>query len=218
MIKLYRSNYDEFNPDKNGGDITDIVIESGVLHSFIPRIRPRMAEVGGERWFKFFVKTDKDIINLGIDVAKYTKSEDEEIYITLEDNHDEVESDIDKDNIRLFGGFLVKEVDKDNLQITADRDVSDFVKAGDWVTFYDNDVSRVTAMEVENVDNDKITFKNWSDKTILSGYTASSTILIDSLNKDEYIGIWIKQVVNPYAKAMENPADSFIINCWYDLR
>jgi len=218
MINFYRSSYDEFNSDNNGGDITDIVIESGVLHSFIPRVRPRMAENGGERWFKFFIKTDIDIIDIGIDVAKYTSSEDEEIYIALEANHDEVESDIDKDNIRLFGGFRVVDIDIDNLQITADRDVSNFVKAGDWVTFYDNNISRVTAMEVDNVDEDNITFKNWSDKIIEIDYTASSSLLISELEANGYIGVWIKQVINKYAKAMENPADSFVINVWYDKK
>ena len=104
------------------------------------------------------------------------------------------------------------------MKITADRDVSDFVKANDWVTFYDSDINRITSMQVDSVDNDTITFKQWSDKSILENYTASSSILVDSLNKDEYIGIWIKQVVEAYTEAMENPADEFVFNCWYDIK
>jgi len=219
-IKLYRSTYDEFDTSQNGGDITDAQIESGVLHSFIPRVRPRMAEVGGERWFKFFVKTDADIVSIGIDIAKYTTSQSEEVYFALEtkSDHSDVEDDLNKDDIRLYGSLLVNEVDKDNLKITADRKVSDFIKADDWVTFYDSDINRVTAMEVDTVDDDTITFKQWSDKTISENYTASSSILVDSLNADEYVGIWIKQVVNSYTEAMENPADEFIFNCWYDSK
>jgi len=160
-IKLYRSTYDEFDPTNNGGDITDTQIESGVLHSFIPKVRPRMAEAGGERWFKFFVKTDTDIVSIGIDIAKYTTSPSEEVYFALEtkSDHSDVEDDLNKDDIRLYGGFLVKSVDKDKLKITADRDVSDFVKADDWVTFYDSDINRITSMQVDSVDNDKYLFK-----------------------------------------------------------
>jgi len=203
-IKLYRSNYDEFDPTKNGGDITDIEIESGVLHSFIPRIRTRTAEAGGERWFKFFVKTDVDIVSIGIDVAKYTTSPSEEVYFALEtkSDHTDYESDLNKDN----------------LKITADRNVSDFVKADDWITFYDSDINRVTSMQVDSVDNDTITFKQWSDKAIFENYTASSSILVDSLNANEYIGVWIKQVVGAYTEAMENPANEFVFNCWYDIK
>ena len=218
MITFYRSNYDEFEPDNNGGDITDIVIESGVAHSFIPRVRPSTAELGGERYFKFYIKTDIDIVSIGIDVAKYTDSETEEIYLTLANSNDEVESDLDKDNLRLYGGFRVISVDEDNLQITADRDVSEFVKADDNVTFYDSEYKRKTAMIVKSVDTDKITFKKWSDITINTGDFASSTLLIDSLDKDEYIGIWIKQVIPAYTKAMEDPLDNFVINVWYDKK
>ena len=217
-IELYRSNYNEFDKTKNGGDITDKIIESGVLHSFIPRIRPRMVEIGGERWFKFFITTNRDIVTLGIDIAKYTDSVDEEVYIGLENEHTEVESDIDKDNIRLYAGFLVTDIDIDNKKITADRDVSNFVKSDDWITFYDSDINRITSMEVDSVDEDKITFKNWSDKEIKKDYTASSSLLINKLNTDQYIGIWIKQIVKEYAQGMENPPDNFILNTWYDFK
>jgi len=217
-IELYRSNYNEFDKTKNGGDITDKIIESGVLHSFIPRIRPRMVEIGGERWFKFFITTNRDIVTLGIDIAKYTDSIDEEVYIGLENEHTEVESDIDKDNIRLYAGFLVTDIDIDNKKITADRDVSNFVKSDDWITFYDSDINRITSMEVDSVDEDKITFKNWSDKEIKKDYTASSSLLINKLNTDQYIGIWIKQIVKEYAQGMENPPDNFILNTWYDFK
>ena len=218
MLKFYRSNYDEFDPDSNGGDITDIEIESDVAHSFIPRVRPRMAELGGERYFKFYIKTDIDIITVGIDVAKYTDSDTEEIYLSFAESNDEVESDLDKDNLRLYGGFKVTDIDEDNLQITADRDVSEFVKADDNVTFYDSVSKRKTAMIVDDVDTDKITFKEWSDVSVNIGDYGSSTAYIDSLDKDEYIGIWIKQVVPAYTEAMEDPFDSFNLNVWYDKK
>ena len=213
-IKLYRSTYDEFDPTNNGGDITDNLIESGVLHSFMPRVRPRMAEIGGERWFKFFVKADVDIVSIGIDIAKYTKSEDEEIYIALENNHNEVESDIDKDNIRLFGGFRVVDIDKDNKQITADRDVSDFVKAGDYVTFYNKSNNRIISLKVDSVDEDKITFKILKDIEI--GYLASSSLFVENINKDEYIGIWLKQTIKEYSQGID--PNSCILNIWYDKK
>jgi hypothetical protein len=218
MLKFYRSNYDEFDPDNNGGDITDEEIESAVAHSFIPRVRPRMAELGGDRYFKFYIKTDIDIVTIGLDVAKFTDSETEEIYLTLANSNDEVESDLDKDNLRLYGGFKVTDIDEDNLQITADRDVSDFVKADDNVTFYDSTSKRKTAMIVDSVDTNKITFKEWSDVSVNIGDYGSSTAYINSLDKDEYIGIWIKQVVPAYTKAMEDPLDSFVINIWYDKK
>ena len=218
MLKFYRSNYDEFEPNNNGGDITDIEIESGVAHSFIPRVRPRMAELGGERYFKFYIKTDIDIIMIGIDIAKFTKSPKEEVYLAFAGSNDEVESDLDKDNLRLYGGFSVVSVDKNNLQITADRDVSEFIKADDNVTFYDSASKRKTAMIVNSVDTDKITFKEWSNVPISVGDYGSSSLYVDSLDKDEYIGIWLKQVVPAYTEAMEDPLDSFNLNIWYDKK
>ena len=216
MLKFYRSNYDEFDPDNNGGDITDEEIESGVAHSFIPQVRPRMAELGGERYFKFYIKTDIDIITIGIDIAKFTDSPKEEVYFAFAGSNEEVESDLDKDNIRLYGGFKVTDVDEDNLQITVNKDVSEFVKADDNVTFYNSESGRKTAMIVDTVDTDKITFKKWSDVSVSVGDYGSSSLYTDSLDKDEYIGIWIKQTVEEYTEVMEDPLDSFTCNVWYD--
>jgi len=216
MIKLYRSNYDEFNPDNNGGDRTNIRIESGVANSFIPRVRPRQAEKGATRWFKFYITTTQDIVTIGVDVAKFTDSPTEEIYIS--DDTSDYESDIDKDNIRLYGGFKVNDVDIDNKQITADRSVADFVKNDDTITFYDKDNNRIIALEVDSVDNDKITFKKWGDRAVTTDYWGSSTIYFDTLNSDEDKQIWIKQTIKEFTEAMENPLDSFVVNIWYDYK
>jgi len=221
-ITFWRSNYDEFDDTKNGGDITSTQIESGVANSLLLAVRPRIAEVGGERWFKFFIKTDIDILTIGIDIAKYTSSPTEEVYFALEtkSDHSDVESDLDKDNIRLYGGFSVTDVDADNKQITVDRDVSAFVKADDWVTFYDSDFNRVTGMFVDSVSDDglTITFKLWTDKTITAGMTGSSSIYISSLNADDYVGIWVKETIEAYTEPMEDPLNEFVINIWYDIK
>jgi hypothetical protein len=74
MITFWNATYDGFDDTKNGGDITT-QIESGVSESFIKRVRPYTAEFGGERWFKFFIKSDIDIITIGVDIAKPTTSE-----------------------------------------------------------------------------------------------------------------------------------------------
>ena len=219
-ITFWRSTYNEFDDTKNGGDITNTQIESGVANSMILPVRPREAEVGAERWFKFFVKTDTDILTIGIDVAKYTDSPTEEVYFGLEtkSDHSDVESDLDKDNFRVFGGFKVASVDVDNKQVTTDRDVNDFVKADDWVTFYDSSNNRVTGMYVDSVSDDgkTITFKLWTDKTIDDTMTASSSIYVTTLNADDYVGIWIKEEIEAYTKRMEDPLNSFICNVWYD--
>ncbi len=219
-ITFWRSNYDEFDATKNGGDITGTQIESGVANSMILPVRPREAEVGGQRWFKFFIKTDTDILTIGIDVAKYTDSPTEEIYFGLETkvDHSDVEADLDKDNFRVYGGFKIESVDADNKQITADRDVSDFVKADDWVTIYDSSQSRVTGMYADSVSDDgkTITFKLWTDKTIDNTMTGSSSIYLTTLNANDYVGIWMKEVIQPYTEPMEDPLNSFVCNVWYD--
>jgi len=213
MITFYNANFDEFDATKNGGDATT-QIESGVAHSFIKAVRPYTAEFGGERWFKFFIKSDVDIISVGVDIAKPTLSNTEEVYIGLDDAN--YENDIDKDNFRAYGGFYVSGVDEANKKITADRDVSSFIKTDDIVTFYDADINRITAMKVDSVDGSDITFKEWSDKTIQVGYSASSTLFLDSLDKDTLQPIWLKQVIPAYTDTMEDPLDEFIINVWYD--
>ena len=221
-IKFYRSNYDEFNPDNNGGDITDIEIESGVANSFIPAVRPRTAEIGDTRYFKFFVKTDEDILTIGVDIAKYTDSPTEEIYFAKEtkSDHSDFESDLDKDNLRLYGGFKITDVDVDNKQITSDRDVTEFVKKDDWVTIYDDSYSRITGMNVDSISDDglTITFKLWTDKTIDNTMTASSSIYVTTLNKDDYFGIWVKEPISPYTEAMEDPLNEMVMNVWYDKK
>ena len=216
MLTLYKSHIDEFNPEANGGEITDEIIESGVLNNLLPRVRPYTAEFGGERWFKFFIKAGVDLITIGVDIAKVTDSKSEEVFLALGTDSD-VESDIDKDNIRLYGGFIVENVDNENFKITADRDVSEFVKADDLVTFYDNE-NRVIAVKVKEVNEKTITFNSFGDKEIKAGFNGSSTLFIDELNAGEAKGIWIKNIIAPYTEAMEEPPNSFILNVWYDVK
>jgi len=215
MITFFNANFDEFDATKNGGDATT-QIESGVAHSFIKAVRAYTAEFGGERWFKFFIKSDIDIVNIGVDIAKPTLSDSEEVYIGLSNAN--YESEIDKDNFRAYGGFYVVGVDEANKKITADRDVSEFVKADDIVTFYDSDINRITAMKVDSVDGADITFKEWSDKTINVGYSGCSTLFFNSLDKDILQPIWLKQVIPAYTDTMEDPLNEFIINIWYDVK
>ena len=216
MITLYKSHIDEFDSQVNGGEITDEVIESGVIENVIPNVRPFTAENGGERWFKFFIKAKVDLVTIGVDIAKVTTSESEEVFLALGSDSD-VEDDIDKDNIRLYGGFIVTSVDNENFKITADRDVSEFVKADDLVTFYKEE-SRLIALKVKEVNNNEITFNNFGDKVIEIGDNGSSTLFIDELNANEAQGIWIKNIIAPYTEAMEEPPNSFILNVWYDVK
>ena len=220
-ITLYRSTYDEPTPDNNGGDITTVQIESGVIHSFIPPVRPRQAEIGAERWFKFFVSSDIDIITIGIDIAKYTSSPKEEIYFALEtkSDHSDVESDLDKDNIRLFGGFHVDSFDASNLTITSDRDVNNFLKADDNVTFYDATFVRLTSMMVDSVSNDglTITVKQWSNIDITNVVSGTSSVYVDELDST-YVGVWVKEVVPAFTQVMEITPNTFNVNVWYDAK
>jgi hypothetical protein len=217
MLTLYKSNIDEFNPEANGGEITDEVIESGVIENVIPNVRPFTAESGGERWFKFFIKAEVDLITIGIDIARVTDSESEEVFLALGGESD-VESELDKENIRVYGGFVVESVDLDNIKVIADRDVSEFVKVDDLVTFYDSDINRIVALKVKEVNENEITFESFGDKEIKAGFSGSSTLFIDKLNAGEAKGIWIKNIIAPFTKAMEEPPNSFILNVWYDVK
>ena len=222
MIKFYRSNYDEFNPDKNGGDITDTEIETDVVNSILPAVRPRIAEIGGDRYFKFFIKTDEDILSIGVDVASPTTSPTEEIYLALEtkDDHSDVESDLDKDNLRVYGGFIITDFDRDKKQITVDRDVTNFVKTDDNITIYNKDKKRVNIMFVKEVSDDgkTITFKEFCPSDIEKDFTGSSSVYIDKIEKDKYKGIWIKEIIGNYTAPMEDPLNEFKINVWYDVK
>ncbi|MEO1953537.1 MAG: hypothetical protein ABGW74_02415 [Campylobacterales bacterium] len=128
-IEFYKSTVDEWDSSVNGGDITEDLIESGVAHSLMLPVRPATAENGGGRWFKYFAKATVDTITLGFDVGKFSTSPTENVYLSLAGSNEEVESDLDKPNVRLYGGFTAVEYDADNKKVTADRDVSDFVKA-----------------------------------------------------------------------------------------
>jgi hypothetical protein len=101
-------------------------------------------------------------------------------------------------------------------KVTADRDVSEFVKAGDVVTFYDgNEIKKIVSWIVGEVNKDEITFSS-SNITNVSSLYASSTIMLDKLNSGEYRGFWLKQIIEPYTQAMD--ADLFFINVWYELK
>ncbi len=218
-LEFYKSlKIDEFDPSNNGDDIdTDALIESGVLNNLLLPVRPYTAEIGGERYFKFFIKATVDVLTLGLDVASFTTSPTEEIYLFEAGSNTELESDLDKSNLRLYGGFLVTAYDKDNKKVTADRDVSKFVKADDKITFYKEDNTKLVTWEVENINGSEITFKTVSDDDV-SNLKASSTIFLDALNKDEYKGFWVKEMVPPFTEPMEDPANEFILNIWYDLK
>ena len=213
-ITLLRSNYDEFNPSNNGGGDAGI-IESGVIESFIKNVRPFLAEQGGKRYFKFFIKSSVDIIDVGICVTP-SLSEKEEVYLFLSDA--EFESDIDKDNIRLYGGFIVESVDGANNKITADRDVGEFVKAGDLVSFFDSEMNRKTALKVSGVDGGVIEFETMGDVGINAGYFGSSSIYFETINANELKAVWIKEVIEPFCEVMEDPLNKFNLNVWYDVK
>jgi hypothetical protein len=222
MITFWNATYNEFDDTKNGGDITT-QIESGVAESFIKRVRPYTAEFGGERWFKFFIKSDIDIITIGVDIAKPTTSEKEEVYIGLgldsDGNPANYESDIDKTNFRGYGGFIVNDVDIDNKTIITDRDLSNFVKSEDIITFYDGDLNRIIALKVDKLDDNdstKIIVTEWGDKQVVAGYTGASSLYVDSLGAGATQAIWLKQVIPSHTTTMEDPLDEFDFNVWYD--
>ena len=216
-IEFYKSTVDEWDASVNGGDITDALIESGVAHSLMLPVRPATAENGGERWFKYYVKATVDTITLGFDVGKFSISPTENVYLSLAGSNEEVESDLDKPNVRVYGGFLVSSYDADNKVVTADRDVSEFVKADDRVTFYDADGAKLTSWEVESVDATDITFKDTNDDDVI-GLKASSTMERDTLNTDEYVGFWVKEVIGNFTAPMEDPLNEFVLAVWYDVK
>jgi len=218
-LEFYKSlKIDEFDPSNNGDDIdTNALIESGILNNLLLPVRPYTAEVGGERYFKFFIKATVDVITLGLDIASFTTSPTEEVYLFEAGSNTELESDLDKNNLRVYGGFLVTNYDKDNKKVTADRDISGFVKAGDTVTFYNADNTKLVSWTVDTVSGADITFTEVSSDDV-SNLKASSTIYIDALNANEYKGFWVKEVVSPFTEAMEDPANEFVLNIWYDLK
>ena len=215
-IEFYKSTINEFDATSNGRAITAELIESGVAHSLILPVRPNTAENGGERWFKYYAKATVDTITLGFDITS-TLSPTEEVYIALASSNAEVESDLDKENIRVHGAFVVSSYDDATKTVTADRDVNEFIKADDFVTFYDANNIKLTTWEVESVNATDIVFKSVSADDV-SSLNACSTIKIDTLNADAYIGFWIKQVIPAFTAPMEDPLNSFDINIWYELQ
>ena len=212
-IVLYKTHYDEFDPSKNGGEATQ-TIESGVLHSFIPKVRAKTAELGGERYFRFcFKEKETDVLNVGICVLP-TASEKEEVYLFK--TYAEFENEIDKQNIRLYGGFKISALDQVNKKVIADKVVENFVKAGDIVTFYNSDNTRIAACEIESVNEFELILKNWPDKEIKIEDFGGSTIMYDFLKAESLTYLWIKEVIPPYTSAMEIPPNSFKLNIWYE--
>jgi hypothetical protein len=205
MITFYNTNYNEFDPTKNGGGMVEI-INNDLAHELIKRVRPNTAENGGIRWFKFFIRPKTKVLNVGVNLIKFTDSPTEEVY--LSDSVANFESELD--NPRLFGVFEV--VDVDDKVITANKDVSEFVKVDDIVTFF-NDERRVVFIKVEKVDNNKITLQRKS-KLLKVGLIGSSTIFFDEL--DDKKGLWIKQVIEADTEAMEYPLNNVKLNVYFD--
>jgi len=216
-LEFYKSTINEFDPLKNGGEITTDFIESGVLNNLLLDVRPQTAESGGKRWFKFYARASVDILSVGIDISKVTDSQSEEVYLAVAGSNEELESDLDKANMRVYGGFIVASYDADTKTATADRELTEFVKVDDKVTFYDGSFLKVVTFEVESIDGFSVVFKNVNN-TDITDLKASSTIILDSINSQGYIGLWIKQVIPPFTTPMENPLNSFSIGAWYDIK
>ncbi len=214
-LTLYRSHIDEFDPTKNGGGITDEQIESGVLGSLMPNLRPRIAEIGGERWVKFFIKANIDIVDLGIDIAKPTTCPTEEVYLALGTDSD-TQSDLDP-NVRLYGCFEIVSIDADTKKVVADQDVSAFVKAGDTLSLYFDDPTRIGGAIVKSVNANEVTLKSFEGSFASAKYAASS-LFIERLDAGDAQGVWIKEVVEPLTKPMEIPPNEFVLSFWYDGR
>ena len=106
MITFYNTNYNEFDPTKNGGGMVR-AINNDLKHELIKRVRPNTAENGGIRWFKFFIRPKTKVLNVGVNLIKFTDSPTEEVY--LSDSVANFESELD--NPRLFGVFEVVDVD-----------------------------------------------------------------------------------------------------------
>jgi len=216
MVEFYKTNIDEFDASKNGGAITDDIAEDGVKNNLLADVRSRMAEQGGEKFFKFFIKSTTNIVDVGVAISQLSTSPTEDVYISLQ-NDDKYESDLDKESMRFYGGFVVDSYDKANKKATATIDVSDFVKADDTVTFYNSDNLKIVSFEVDSVSAKEITFKEVDDTDVAS-LTGASTVMIDALDTDATAGLWIKQKIGAFTEAMEQNLDNFTLNVWYDKK
>ena len=216
-VEYYKSlKNSDFNADENGGDIdTDSFIDDGVAHSFISRVRPKLVENGGDRYRKFYIKAVSSIIDIGVSISTPSICATEEVLFFKAQSNDELESDIDKDNIRFYGGFEITGID--GKKITADRDVSLFIKVDDFVTFfYRGSKEKIYTAKVAEVDVDEVTFSSLGSKDISTGYFCGSTIEINSMNTDDNHGFWIKQTIDEWTEPMEEPLDSFCVTTHYD--
>ena len=214
-LSFYKSTINQADASINGGEITDDIIENNVSNNLVTAVKASLAENGGERWFKFYLKATVDTITLGFDITS-TTSPTEEVYIALASSDAEVESNLDKENIRVYGAFQVSSYDDVTKTVTADRDVTEFIKADDFVTFYDANNIKLTTWEVESVNATDIIFKSVSADDV-SGLNGCSTIKKDELSTDAYVGFWIKQVILPFTASMEDPLNEFSFLVWYDL-
>jgi len=204
MITFYNTNYNE-DPTKNGGEMVR-PINNDLAHELIKRVRPNIAENGGVRWFKFFIRPKTRVLNLGVNLMKFTDSPTEEVYLS----NSEAEFESDLDNPRLFGVFRVDDVDDEI--ITADRNVSEIVRIDDIVTFFDNE-KRVVSIKVKEVNDDKITLYR-NSKLLKVGLIGSSTIFFNEL--DDKKGLWIKQVIEADTEVMEYPLNNVKLNIYFD--
>jgi len=216
MVEFYKTNIDEFDKSKNGGAITDDIAEDGVKNNLLPDVRSRIAEQGGEKFVKFFIKSTTNIVDVGVAISQSSASPTEEVYISLAGG-DEYERDLDKESMRFYGAFVVESYDKESKKAVADVDVSDFVKADDTVTFYDSDNLKIVSFEVDSVSAKEITFKEVNDTDVAS-HTGASTIIIDALDAEAEAGFWIKQKIGAFTEAMEQNLDNFTLNVWYDKK
>ena len=215
-LDYYKSTIDMSNPSNNGGDITSEVIQDGVLHSFLPAISADDAELGGERYAKFFVKTTASITDLQVCLSSVSKSQSEEVYLFRAGSNTEKESDLDKANLRLYGAFVINSYDSGTKTIIADRDVSLFIAAGDKLFFFDDGGGAAptkTAWDtVSSVDGNNIVLDNGNIGT--DSYYGANVIQVGDLSGGDYTGFWIKDVWQAHAHC-DNPPNEFYITSIY---
>ena len=213
-IKFYKPNA------VDGGAITATLVESGVLHSLLTQINPSLAEAGGERYSKMFIKnTHVSDTALGADICMPKIPDGDDVAVIFLGTPTDTTSNFD--NSKLYGiASATADLDRGTKIIpisTKLLNAVDVFASGDKITFISKFTNnKILKATIDTVSNTEIKVIEDIPVQDLNDTWIANTISLGDFASLQEQGLWIKQIIPPFASAMEAPADSLMVSVIFD--
>ena len=205
----------------SGGGISTTVIESGVLHSFIPRVGASTAESGGIIFHKCFIKnTNVSGVAENTKVFLASPSLGTDIVSLFAGTNSDTTSNFNQS--REFGiALTTSELNRSTKVINVSSEsnnIEAIFKSGDYIIFINKATGqKIISAVIDYASASSITVQSDINASIvLNDCYVSSCVNVGSLSSGQSFGVWLKQIVPSQSIAMTSPPNSVLISAVFD--